>query len=68
MTCSVRFAHVFLCFSSSSSLEENYLKPTFDRIRKDVDVAGSRLEASTRKPAVDIEEEGPRDMYVHMCF
>eukprot|EP00904_Undaria_pinnatifida_P008280 jgi/Undpi1/4582/HiC_scaffold_18.g07936.m1 len=49
---------------SSSSLEENYLKPTFDRIREDVDVAGSRIEASTRKPAVCIEEESPRDIKV----
>ena len=67
MTCSVRFTHFFLCFSSSSSLEETFLKPAFDRISEDVGGGGSRLEASTRKPAVDIEEESPRDMYVHMC-
>eukprot|EP00904_Undaria_pinnatifida_P003190 jgi/Undpi1/12872/HiC_scaffold_7.g02539.m1 len=49
---------------SSSSLEDNYLKPTFDRIGEDVDVAGSRIEASTRKPAGCIEEESPRDIKV----
>lgn len=67
MTCSHSLSTCFSLFQQLVlSVEENFIMPRLDRTSEDVGGGGSRLQASTREPAVDFEVESPRDKCVHL--